>query len=124
MPNKKQKTIGQYALAGFCGGSAYYLAGALRFGGFGRDVFNLLLIAALGALGGIFPQIMERVIGDDVPFLCSWTLVAILIFMPLLIFWGYGYGGDIMYRLLTSFFYGYLFSLLWKARCEGGLRDI
>jgi hypothetical protein len=124
MPNKKEKNIGQFALAGCVGGAAYYLAGSLRFGGFGADVFTMLIVAAIGSLGGLFPQLMERVIGNDVPFLCSWTMVAILIFAPLLFFYGYGYSGQFMFRLFTAFFYGYLFSLLWKARCEGALRDI
>ena len=108
------RDFGYYLLAGASGGLIYYLALCLNIGTLAgeRHLIVPFLSIALGALGGLIPVLLEKLFGDQVPFFCSWTAVAFLLFIPIFTW----------YIVVQFFFYGYLFGLLWMAR-QNGLPD-
>ena len=104
----------QFLLAGATGGLLYYLALCLNIGTLVGEQHLILpfLSIALGAVGGIVPVLIEKLVGGHVPFFCSWTAAVFLLFIPIFTW----------YVVIQFFLYGYLFGLLWMAR-ESGLPD-
>lgn len=98
-----------YALVGMCGGIGYYITRSLCFGGFLGDPLEILIAPICGAVGGVLPELLETIVGQNFPLFRSWPMVYCLIFAPVL---------TERFSML-AFVYGYLVSLLWKARMFG-----